>query len=81
MRKTKVLSAFFWGDWADETFRGVKLGDSIEEVTQKLGKAESVVKDPDGAEKHHWEYEDEQHDVQVRFVKQKCTRVVVHTRE
>jgi hypothetical protein len=48
VRDKVIRTCFFWSDWKGP-IRGIKIGDSREEVVKVLGKAPSTDKDKDGA--------------------------------
>jgi hypothetical protein len=48
VRDKTVRTCFFWADWKGP-IRGVKIGDTREDVVKVLGKAPSTDKDKDGA--------------------------------
>jgi hypothetical protein len=48
VRDKVIRTCFFWSNWK-EPIRGIKIGDTRENVVKALGKAPSVDKDKDGA--------------------------------
>jgi len=75
VHKKKVVSAEFRIRWAGDTFRDVRLGDTTEQVTKKLGKADKVTRAA-GTERHTWVDEINHHDLRIIFdAEHKCTRV------
>jgi hypothetical protein len=47
VRKKVILACFFWSDWKGP-IRGIKIGDSREDVVKVLGNAQITVKDKNG---------------------------------